>query len=1336
MGAHPLRLPTQAGSTLCERTRSDTELLKMKANTSAIVIVCALAVCGTMIYFTADGQEEPEAVLVGGLGAPETVSTMRGPASVASTDVQKAGTIVTNTPDGRMRLTDYLQNVEKEIHAEESARKRDISAVRAQMDRNFAFNQAARKKLKRALLTKMAANARRARHDLARSMRYVQHRFARAAKLANRRNAINIRRNKIILARVAKDKARAAHQLRVAVFAQQRSMAALRSATNARINQTNKHVSANAAQIKSNAKAARKALASAVAKYDRKVAGARELAAKGRSKLAAQLQRQDKAVRAWASNKLKEVIASTASQFRKARARMARDRAHADMALKSSTSRMEASLNAFSALNDRRFASTVRNIASAKAESARKIAAAQSEFKVNILKLRATVKQQVATTNARITQLSGVVQKDKLEQAKVNANVNAETKRMIKLGNDRYKAHLKRDRELKRLISRNKAQTIARMDAMAAHYNNEIAKVRGVMRRNRAHASRMLARKTSQLYSAISKQQQNQMRVNRKLAHQSRRARLDVADALRNAKREFGKRMAKLHSTIVRNDRKFDGKMKRLTGIVNQNAVKSRKGRAMLAAMMKSNRAELMNAVSGAVRKGENRMASVEKTLANMSAKTKASLNMRITSEISKLASNIGRSVENLRLQSKNARAQMKKEMLFAVRSAAAEAKNNLQASVRVAKAVFNRVARSEAAAARRSAAARASIARKLRSSTKAAKRSLRDAVSGLNRSMLALKSETAKKVSKTNRNIAAYANKMRANARAVQAAMKANVAALSSKIDAARKSAAAAIRGANAASAARQVTVLTPLKAAMAKAQKRANAKFGKAYKQLAKDRAHADAALADHRFSHTVKNIARARALAQRDVAMARKSFTTSLYRVTSTVKDLETRLSGEIAVVSGEVASNRAQQMRVNRRTSAELRRITKPANDRQSASIRARGKLRKLLNENKRAAALEVAQLARSTGRAVRAIRSQSARNAQDAAKDLTRSTKKMYTSLAKQQRLNARRNGANARRIAAYSARSKAALYQAKKQFGARLTTLTNTVSANNRKTESLLAGLTGVIRSKKAAGKKEMNLIKAQTAALNADLNKKIVRSIEMGEARGVAIMERARASLKRVQSAMLVEVSERVERTGDKLFRLIQGNHKKIADNYLSLKAYAATCADKLKEYVAKGKGRNLSSLGDLLNSVTGLAPVRAGKAEGLGAGASSLKPIFGGRVIKVPNAPSKINALVDEYMGVVTAVRRRWPMGIGKYLLMKTESSMQGKGVLQVDKVANKAGNWVFVNGRAVGLSSKLNDFETLAVHMGKYEATLAKMTSKMTVTKTKKSIGYVKPPEWRGD
>merc|ERR1712230_181070 len=120
---------------------------------------------------------------------------------------------------------------------------------------------------------------------------------------------------------------------------------------------------------------------------------------------------------------------------------------------------------------------------------------------------------------------------------------------------------------------------------------------------------------------------------------------------------------------------------------------------------------------------------------------------------------------------------------------------------------------------------------------------------------------------------------------------------------------------------------------------------------------------------------------------VADARKTFTTAMVRVTAEVKDQETRLSGEIAVVSGEVISNRAAQMRVNRRTAAELRRITKLANDRHSASVRARGKLRKLLDENKKAAAAEVAALTASTRRAVAAVRSQAARNAQDAAKDL-------------------------------------------------------------------------------------------------------------------------------------------------------------------------------------------------------------------------------------------------------------------------------------------------------------------------------------------------------------
>merc|ERR1712159_781470 len=142
------------------------------------------------MYITSDGAEEIVA-------ASETAATAHslygdGPKSVSSEDVQKAGTIFTNTPDGRMRLVDYLANVEKEIAAEEAARKRDVAAVRAQMARNFALNKAARAKMQKALLHKMAVNAKKAKDDLDFSMRFVQAKFAAAAKLQNERNEANI----------------------------------------------------------------------------------------------------------------------------------------------------------------------------------------------------------------------------------------------------------------------------------------------------------------------------------------------------------------------------------------------------------------------------------------------------------------------------------------------------------------------------------------------------------------------------------------------------------------------------------------------------------------------------------------------------------------------------------------------------------------------------------------------------------------------------------------------------------------------------------------------------------------------------------------------------------------------------------------------------------------------------------------------------------------------------------------------------------------------------------------------------------------------------------------
>jgi len=253
----------------------------------------------------------------------------------------------------------------------------------------------------------------------------------------------------------------------------------------------------------------------------------------------------------------------------------------------------------------------------------------------------------------------------------------------------------------------------------------------------------------------------------------------------------------------------------------------------------------------------------------------------------------------------------------------------------------------------------------------------------------------------------------------------------------------------------------------------------------------------------------------------------------------------------------------------------------------------------------------------------------------------------------------------------------------------------------------------------------------------------KITRAIQTGEARAKGIAETAASHLKGMKTAMLVEITERVEKTADDLFQAIQGNHQTIADNYLSLKAYAIAGNDKLTDYRAKGQGKKLSSLGDMLATVAGLADVKEKSVSGVGAGTDSVPAIFTSAKVPVKKSVSKINALVGEYTSAANQVRMRWPLGLGKYLLKKLQESMLEKGVLQVDKIEDKPGNYVFVNGHAVGLSNKLNDFEDLAVGMGKYEKVLAKITAALTAkavqhkgkADVKAKPVFAKPPEWNG-
>merc|ERR1711998_143125 len=1320
---------------------------KMSHARIAFALLCGLAVCCSVMYITADGDEYVHEIVSGdGEAAAYDAGT-----SVGTTDVLKAGQIYTETPDGRMRLMDYFNNVEKEIADEVANRKSDIASVRAQMARDFAFNAAARAKLKKEMLTKMAVNAKIARDDLDLAMRKTQVHFAKQANLANRRYKASLKRDKKTLATVKADKREAAKNLKLSVTSWQKSTSAWASATNARIDQMNKHVAANAANIKENAKKARKDLENAMHDWDHKVATFREESSQARNKLSEQFKAQDKATRAWANNKIKGYVASTASQFNDVETKMAKNRHEIDMALRQATQRFEAAMNAAKALEDKRYAENVANIQAAKEEAAAKVDAASSEFKVQLLTLSSTVAEQVSKVNDRIDDTAAVVRSDAAAQAKINSNVNAEMTRMIKLGNKRYKEHLKDDMELQNLISKDKASTDDQLNKLALQFNSALAAVRKTLADDRKHSEDQLKKQTSAVWSALYK---NKEAKNAKMKADTARMRLDAMDAIRTAKHDFRKKIHDLGQVVAENDKKADAKIEKLTGVVAAEAAKSKQGRQNIAALEEANKAELKKSIAEAIKTGENRAKEVEANGAKMDKDTKWLVENKLNAEITKLRDETNASVETLALMNKEARDQMKKEMLYAIRTAAEVAKKDLDLAIKDGEEKMIAFEKKAAESHADSAEARQALKDEIASNAKEVERMIKDAVSTDARAQAALAQETAEAVKATNTQITAYSEQMKAIATKIEGEIDAVNKETLDSIQTEHERANAAVADFSSEDAARQGSALKFLEDQLAIAAEESKQKFGTAYEKLADDRAAAEealagsveglndslakqAALADSRFEKTVEDIQGARKQAADQVAQFRKTFAAELYTTTALVKNAEQKLTNELEKVSAEVMTMKSEQARVNTATAEAMTRVENLANKRFSESKKARGKLRQLMDENKAAAAAEVAALTEHLHTELDKARGHNAHNKLEMSKDLTDATELFYEKLAQQQKADAEAHTALADATSAATVAAANELAHAESMWESKVIMLTDTVSQHAEEAKAEFSRLTGVVNDYNAAAEADRELLKEETKALEADLNKALDRAISIGEAKAKAVQQRIAEHLKDTKRYLQVELNESVERAADNVFKIIEGKRQVVADNYLSLKAYAVSAVDKVEDYVIKGKGRGLSSVGDLLVTLGQLEAVHAPAEEGLGMGGDELPTIFSGETVHVSGAVAAINGLVNEFTEAAVQVRERWPMGLGKYLLDKLEESMVDKGVLQVDKVEGEAGNFVFINGRSVGLSNKMSDFSTLATRMAVYESVLAKLTAKITPPPASKTDDVVaKPPEWEGD
>merc|ERR1711998_489627 len=422
--------------------------------------------------------------------------------------------------------------------------------------------------------------------------------------------------------------------------------------------------------------------------------------------------------------------------------------------------------------------------------------------------------------------------------------------------------------------------------------------------------------------------------------------------------------------------------------------------------------------------------------------------------------------------------------ILFAIKSAAALAKQNLKKQVAYTEARFSGLEKSHAAASAKNAAGRAALSASVKANKASAVAALKNAMAAQNRALLALRQETAKKVSKTNKNIAAHALRMEANAKAVSAQMKADTKALQAKLEAARKAAVVQLSAVNAASAARYSKVIKSVEKSLDAARKSTDQRFGAAFRTMAKNRKNLDralgagvkdlndklaaqSALADARFSKTVKNIADARAKASADVGAARKAMTSAFVGLTASIKEQETRLMGDIQVVSAMIVSDKASQVRINKRAAAE-----------------------------------ETAALAKASTAALAKTRSQAAAYKRSFAKDLTKATKKLYGAIATADTKQTAANAALTAKLGAAKASAAAGIAGAKKMFSSRLNTLTNAVVSNAAKFEKNLGRMTGVAMSWKKSAAGDRKNIRTLRSAMKADLDKSIARAIQLGEAK------------------------------------------------------------------------------------------------------------------------------------------------------------------------------------------------------------------------------------------
>merc|ERR1711975_76318 len=143
-------------------------------------------------------------------------------------------------------------------------------------------------------------------------------------------------------------------------------------------------------------------------------------------------------------------------------------------------------------------------------------------------------------------------------------------------------------------------------------------------------------------------------------------------------------------------------------------------------------------------------------------------------------------------------------------------------------------------------------------------------------------------------------------------------------------------------------------------------------------------------------------------------------------------------------------KAEQAKVNAATEEALLRVEGISNARFSKSKKARGKLRQLMDENKAAAAAEVAALSDHLNVELEKARAVNAHYKIEMDKDLSEATELFQEKLGAQQKAQLEATNALNEEVSAAVVASANALAHAKEGFDSKIVMLTNTVTAHSK----------------------------------------------------------------------------------------------------------------------------------------------------------------------------------------------------------------------------------------------------------------------------------------------